>query len=342
MLRTTILASALAITSSLAAATDVNISAANAYSSEYQAVENIAQLYGFDLSFYTDTLAKSHADFRYGSNVINRSTYINQDIKNAWASGFTGQDVDIFVQDQFGSPTINWTGWNPRHGMVTTNIIGGEQNWNGTQFVGIAPDARIHRSESSGGEWNSKHEIANYSLGFGQVVTEADIGVTKRDYSHPNLHEALRVVSAGNDRSTCLPGAKCNYVALKWYHSTQKDTLLTVGSLNTAKDGIASYSNKAGILKDHYVVDDAHYHLDWDRGSDYDYGWYTRGTSFAAPTTSGKAALIQSKFPSLTARQLADVIKTTADDLGAPGVDDIFGHGRVNLKRALSPVGILN
>ena len=36
-----------------------------------------------------------------------------------------------------------------------------------------------------------------------------------------------------------------------------------------------------------------------------------------------------------------DILFETADDIGAPGVDSVFGHGRLNARRALSPLGAL-
>jgi hypothetical protein len=60
------------------------------------------------------------------------------------------------------------------------------------------------------------------------------------------------------------------------------------------------------------------------------------GTSQASPFAAGVAALLLSKDPTLTATQLADRLRSTADDLGAPGPDPEFGAGRVNALRAVS------
>ncbi|WP_117210091.1 S8 family serine peptidase [Allorhizocola rhizosphaerae] len=60
------------------------------------------------------------------------------------------------------------------------------------------------------------------------------------------------------------------------------------------------------------------------------------GTSPAAAIVSGVAALIWSKNPNLTAKQVADHLTTTAIDKGAPGRDDEYGFGVVNPVKALS------
>ncbi|MGC6518724.1 MAG: S8 family peptidase [Candidatus Puniceispirillaceae bacterium] len=72
-----------------------------------------------------------------------------------------------------------------------------------------------------------------------------------------------------------------------------------------------------------------------------EYGLYS-GTSMAAPVVSGAAAVVKSKAPNLTARQVVDILLRTATDLGAPGTDLVYGHGLVNLARALQPIGQQN
>ncbi|MFV7425482.1 S8 family peptidase, partial [Stenotrophomonas geniculata] len=53
------------------------------------------------------------------------------------------------------------------------------------------------------------------------------------------------------------------------------------------------------------------------------------GTSMAAPHVTGALGLLFERFPYLTNAQVRDVLLTTARDLGAPGVDEIYGWGMV-------------
>lgn len=57
------------------------------------------------------------------------------------------------------------------------------------------------------------------------------------------------------------------------------------------------------------------------------------GTSMATPHTTGVAALILSNGVTGPA-QLRAVLEQSADDLGDPGVDPAYGHGRINAARA--------
>lgn len=59
------------------------------------------------------------------------------------------------------------------------------------------------------------------------------------------------------------------------------------------------------------------------------------GTSMACPHVAGVATLILSRFPNITRDQLRVQLRYTADDLGNPGFDVHYGHGRVNARRAV-------
>jgi hypothetical protein len=54
---------------------------------------------------------------------------------------------------------------------------------------------------------------------------------------------------------------------------------------------------------------------------------------------SGAVALLAETFPSLSGAQIVDILFRSADDLGDPGVDAIFGRGALNITRAMSPIG---
>jgi len=59
------------------------------------------------------------------------------------------------------------------------------------------------------------------------------------------------------------------------------------------------------------------------------------GTSFSAPIVSGLASLMIANDPALTNRQVMAIIKSTARDTGAPGVDQYTGYGIVDAVAAL-------
>lgn len=63
------------------------------------------------------------------------------------------------------------------------------------------------------------------------------------------------------------------------------------------------------------------------------------GTSYASPTVAGGAALVRSRFPELSARQVAERLRATTDHIyGLEGNQpylEMLGTGRFNLKKAL-------
>lgn len=66
-----------------------------------------------------------------------------------------------------------------------------------------------------------------------------------------------------------------------------------------------------------------------------------RGTSFASPMVAGVAALVISVNSALTADQIAEVLKQTADDLGPAGYDEVYANGRVNALKAVAAASAL-
>ncbi len=65
-----------------------------------------------------------------------------------------------------------------------------------------------------------------------------------------------------------------------------------------------------------------------------------QGTSMAAPHVAGLAALLAAQSPSISAANIERIIRATAQDLGAPGKDDSFGHGLIQPRTALFGHGI--
>lgn len=79
-----------------------------------------------------------------------------------------------------------------------------------------------------------------------------------------------------------------------------------------------------------------------DHLTDNDYKYViTSGTSVSTAIISGSAALLMQAFPNLSADEVAEILFTTATDLGEPGVDVIYGNGLVNLEEAFRAQGQL-
>ena len=66
---------------------------------------------------------------------------------------------------------------------------------------------------------------------------------------------------------------------------------------------------------------------------------YLSGTSMATPHVTGALGLLMERFPYMTGAQVRDVLLTTARDLGAQGVDEVYGWGLVDLRKAIDGPG---
>ena len=130
---------------------------------------------------------------------------------------------------------------------------------------------------------------------------------------------------------------------------------LIVGAVDS-NNNIASWSNKAGHIcsnvtytdgvatgcddtfntKDFFVVAPGVNILSTANGG----GTTTMsGTSMAAPYVTGSIAVLKQAWPQLEPEQLVGLITSTAQDLGDPGVDSVYGHGVVDLNEATKPQG---
>jgi hypothetical protein len=65
---------------------------------------------------------------------------------------------------------------------------------------------------------------------------------------------------------------------------------------------------------------------------------FSTGTSFAAPTLGGVAALVQAQRTTLTTQQLFEVLRRAGVDVGTGGRDDDTGFGLLNVGAALAAV----
>jgi type VII secretion-associated serine protease mycosin len=68
--------------------------------------------------------------------------------------------------------------------------------------------------------------------------------------------------------------------------------------------------------------------------------WRVQGTSFAAPLVSATAALIRARWPRMDSANVINRLISTADDLGTPGRDDLYGYGEVDPVAALTDADV--
>lgn len=216
------------------------------------------------------------------------------------------------------------------HGTGMASLIASQGTKTG--FVGIAPEAKILPINSTSLNGPSTGKAVRFAVDHGAKVINISQGSPGGDlYPNqcpPELLDAIKyadeknvvvVASAGNtgdvDNKPNYPGSCPGVLAVgalgrngKPWVSTQRQSYVTVG----APGAEVGWINKNGHA--------------FDSGE---------GTSQASALTSGAAALVRSRYPQMSARQVVQRITNTAKDFGAPGKDDQLGYGVISIPRAL-------
>ncbi len=163
----------------------------------------------------------------------------------------------------------------------------------------------------------------NYAATNGAKVINLSLGGTS---SSRTLESAVNfawskgvvvIAAAGNNGTTnpVYPAAYSNCVAVSAVNSS--DTITSWSSRGSYVDLCAPGENIATT------------------GLNGSYVSYS-GTSFASPIVAGVAALALSANSTLGNSAVVSLLKKNADDLGTPGLDPLYGYGRVNAFKVAS------
>lgn len=253
-----------------------------------------------------------------------------------------------------------------RYGNHGTHVAGiAAAGANGIGIVGVAPGARIYsygvfddsRWVASDNGRAALNSVRSLNLGGANIkVVNMSYGPTARGDAFLGgelslfaeyKNDVVIVRAAGNDGINLINEPFTGLASRDLSH------LLIVGAVD-GNNQIASYSNKPGTaciasiafcntserIANFFIVAPGSSILSDIPGQQI--GWMT-GTSMAAPHVTGAVALIAqdalNKNTPLTPSQIVDIIKKSATDLGAKGVDAVFGWGLLNVGAALAPVG---
>jgi subtilisin family serine protease len=213
------------------------------------------------------------------------------------------------------------------HGTMVTSIIGAPEN--GVGMVGIYPQAVIRSWDTALGEGTrlDSIQIASGILAAaraGRGVVNLSLGGDRDLAVELAIDEAtalgtLVVAASGNDG---FDGSPLTYPA-------DEPHVLTVAATDRT-DAVTGFSSRSPFVDvaapgDEIVV-----------ASALTQSWQPEaGTSFSAPIVSGAAAWLWTVRPELDASQVAEIIRRSARDIGAPGRDPESGFGLLNVAAAL-------
>ncbi len=180
-------------------------------------------------------------------------------------------------------------------------------------------------------------DVINFSLGsFAPTAA-----VWRNAMINAANNGALIVAAAGNefDNDPVQAVNPINPAALVASEPALQGPMIAAGAYDTGTGDIASFSNRAGVAQNYYLLAPGVNLVTTDIGGGYA---FVSGTSFSAPLIAGAAALLRERFPALTSTQIVDILLVSATDLGVPGTDPIYGRGLMNLAAAALPLGTLS
>jgi len=233
------------------------------------------------------------------------------------------------------------------HGTACAGIAAAAGN-NGLGISGVAPGSRImgvRIADPIGGYfWSTTNEaiadgIATAANRGADILSNswgggAPSSVITNAIRHAKTHGrggrgALVIAAAGNDNGPVI------------YPANQPE-VFAVAACNqwgerkspTSRDGErwgSSFGPQVDICApglNVYTTDNAGAYLT-----------HFNGTSSSTPHVAGVAALVLSVNPNLTAAQVEQILRNSANDVAPPGRDDYTGYGFVNALRAVQAAG---
>ena len=241
--------------------------------------------------------------------------FSHPDLQGKLIAGYDFVNGDADPSDDYG------------HGTHVAGIVAATAN-NGIGVAGAGYNTRVLvvkvLNASNSGSYSTIAQGIIFAADQGADVINLSLGGTASgsalqsavDYAHNK--GSLVVAAAGNSNTNVAfyPAAYTNAMGV------------AASDYNDARWSYSNYGSYVSVAAPGASI----YSTEWAGTADYA---FRSGTSMAAPHVSAIAALMRATNSSLTPDQLRSMIETSADDLGAAGWDDYFGHGRVNALAAV-------
>src|SRR3990172_4382205 len=241
-------------------------------------------------------------------------------------------DGNGYVDDTWGWDFVNNDN-NPvddhMHGTAVSSVMVAAQD--GAGMVGVCPWCKVMAVKVLSAQGSGTLDVVangiTYAADNGARVINLSLAGAAGSQTLEDAvnfawdQGAVVVAAAGNDGQNIIvyPAGYANAIAVGSTNSADKHSCFSNYS-----DGYISVAAPGEAI---YVIDIN------DAATGYN---YYSGTSLSAPHVSGLAGLILGKDLALDNAQVRSIIEDSAVDLGTPGVDAVFGHGRIDAFRAVT------
>jgi subtilisin family serine protease len=273
-----------------------------------QSIEVAKQMYGFGLS------SLSQAKQELSKLVENASSMLSgEDLKKEYRS-VLGDNPNTMDNISYGDAATGHSTKDEAHGTHVSGIIGASRN-NNIGMNGVATNVKIMavRAVPDGDEYDKDVALGlRYAVDNGAKVINTSFGKgfsPKKEWVYEAIlyaasKDVLIVNAAGNDGKD-LDVEKTYPNDSRDLVSEISDNVLTVGAMSANYDENlpASFSNYGKINVDVFAPGVQIY----STIPDGEYAKFS-GTSMAAPSTAGVAALLRSYYPKLSASQVKHIL----------------------------------
>lgn len=215
------------------------------------------------------------------------------------------------------------------HGTHVAGTIAAATN-NGKGVAGMAPGATIMPVKVldangygywsdflEGVDWARTHGASIVNLSLGSGLSASQVAAFQPTFTAAWQAGVMVIAAAGNNSNSTpfYPASFTNVISVSATNN------------NDTKANFSNFGPMVDVAAPGVAIT-----------STYRDGTYKSmgGTSMATPHVAGLVALIRSIHPDYTLAEVETALKNTARDLGAPGRDDYFGHGRIVAPAALA------
>ncbi len=250
-------------------------------------------------------------------------------VDNYYGWDFTGETKDGFIEDNDPRPSLS----NPaaNHGTAVAGCASASTD-NGVGIAGVGFKAKLMalKHSTTDGETSvfRAYEGIIYAANHGADIINCSWGGP--DYSR--IAQDI-ITYAVIDQNSLIIAAAGNSNTNKPHYPSGFDNVISVASTTDA-DRRSSFSNY-GTTVDIAAPGSGIYTTDFGRA-------YVsiQGTSFSCPIVSGAAALVKATYPSMSAVQIGEILRATADESfyanNSTSVKDLLGKGRLDVFKAVT------